>query len=113
MKKLIFNIISANRPKFLNRPILDDSKKLILRSKVSYFSACTLCKNVNGVRKHNRPTKFPYLGHFRIKNPFQTLTRIKKFWELIFKKRLRVQLTSYTKKMFNVLRFRKMFTFLF
>jgi hypothetical protein len=25
MKKPIFNIISANRPKFLNRPILDDS----------------------------------------------------------------------------------------
>jgi hypothetical protein len=54
MKKPIFNIISANRPKFLNRPILDDSKKLILRSKVSYFSACTLCTNVNGVRKHNQ-----------------------------------------------------------
>ena len=91
MKKPIFNIISANRPKFLNRPFLDDSKKLILRSKVSYFSACTLCTNVNGVNKYNRPTKFSNLGHLRIKNPFQTLTRIKKFWEPTFKKRLRVQ----------------------
>ena len=63
-------VISANRPKFLNRPILDDSKKLILRSKVSYFSACTLCTNVNGVRKHNRPTKFPYLDLVGAKNRF-------------------------------------------
>jgi hypothetical protein len=50
MKKLIFNIISTNRPKFLNRPILDDSEKFILRSKISYFSACTLCTKLNGVR---------------------------------------------------------------
>jgi hypothetical protein len=70
MKKPIINIISANRKKFLNRPILDDSKKLTLRSKVSYFCACTLCTNVNGVRKHNRPTKFHYLDILGPKKPF-------------------------------------------
>jgi hypothetical protein len=70
MKKPIFNLISANRPKFLNHPILDDSKKLIIRSKVSYFSACTLCTNVNGVNKNNRPNKFPYLDLVGPKNHF-------------------------------------------
>jgi hypothetical protein len=49
------------------------------------------CTNVNGVNKYNRPTKFPYLDLVGPKNPFLTLTRIKKFWEPSFKKRLRVQ----------------------
>jgi hypothetical protein len=44
--------------------------------------------NVDGVKN---TINFPYLDYLGPKYPFQTLTRIKKFWEQTLKKSLHAQ----------------------